>query len=63
MQVPNILRVMAFHDVAIPQVDHVAAFAFVIDDRTPENLAIGLNRIRLIPGSEGEERAIFGRLL
>ena len=45
----NILRVMAFETAAV-QGDVVAELRFEIDDQTPEDLAVGLERLREAPG-------------
>ena len=50
---PNILRMMAFGPVtaATPgEADRVAVVRFEVDDQTPEDLALGLERIRAVPG-------------
>jgi hypothetical protein len=46
----NVLRVLAFEDVSSPVVgDRVAQIEFEIDDQTPEDLAIALDRLRAHP--------------
>ncbi|MGE3389649.1 MAG: LarC family nickel insertion protein [Gammaproteobacteria bacterium] len=49
----NVLRVLAF-DEAVPatgiEVDQVTTLAFEVDDQTPEDLALGLARLRAEPG-------------
>jgi hypothetical protein len=46
----NVLRVMAFESVEQVSVqDRVAQIAFEVDDQTPEDLAIGLDRLRAHP--------------
>lgn len=53
--ISNVLRVAAFADAAVPDVaygteEEIATLRFEIDDQTPEDLAIGLERLRAIPG-------------
>jgi hypothetical protein len=47
----NVLRVLAFEDVSSPLLltDRVAQVEFEIDDQTPEDLAIALDRLRAHP--------------
>jgi uncharacterized protein (DUF111 family) len=46
----NVLRVIAYENVEqVPAQDRVALLAFEIDDQTPEDLAIGLDRLRAHP--------------
>lgn len=45
-QLPNILRAIVFHDADAQHTDQVTAFGFEVDDQTPEDLAIGLDKIR-----------------
>jgi pyridinium-3,5-bisthiocarboxylic acid mononucleotide nickel chelatase len=46
--IPNVLRVLGF--VGEPSVDDVLVIEFDIDDQSPEELAIGLERLRSVPG-------------
>jgi len=49
----NVLRVLAFDDAAAADgigSDRVATLTFEVDDQTPEDLAIGLERVRAEPG-------------
>jgi len=50
----NVLRLMAFEAVAQPDMqpgcDSVAVIAFEVDDQSPEDLAIGLDQLRELPG-------------
>jgi len=46
----NVLRVLAFEPVDAPDADEVALLAFEIDDQTPEDLALGLDRLRTCTG-------------
>ena len=46
----NVLRLLAFETAAAqPETDRVAELAFEIDDQTPEDLAIGLEKLRAHP--------------
>lgn len=49
----NVLRVLAFEDAARMEgiaVDQVATLSFEVDDQTPEDLAVGLERLRAAAG-------------
>ncbi len=47
----NVLRLMAFEEVGnSTDADRVAVLAFEVDDQSPEDLAIGLDRLRELPG-------------
>lgn len=49
----NVLRVLAFNELAAHEgtaVDEVTTLAFEVDDQTPEDLAVGLERLRSVPG-------------
>jgi pyridinium-3,5-bisthiocarboxylic acid mononucleotide nickel chelatase len=46
--IPNVLRVLGF--VGEPSADDVLVIEFDIDDQSPEELATGLERLRLVPG-------------
>jgi len=46
----NVLRVLAFEDSAAPAADSVAVIAFEVDDQTPEDLAVGMERLRATEG-------------
>jgi uncharacterized protein (DUF111 family) len=49
--ISNVLRVLAMENVAAaPAGDRVAQLAFEIDDQSPEDLAIALDRLRAHPG-------------
>ena len=46
----NVLRLLAFETAeALTETDHVAEMAFEIDDQTPEDLAIALDKLRAHP--------------
>ena len=46
----NVLRLLAFeHSVATTETDRIAELAFEVDDQTPEDLAIGLDKLRAHP--------------
>jgi uncharacterized protein (TIGR00299 family) protein len=46
----NVLRLLAFEAAeAVTETDRVAELAFEIDDQTPEDLAIGLDKLRAYP--------------
>jgi uncharacterized protein (DUF111 family) len=52
--ISNVLRVCAFEE-AVPapnpgQDEEIGTIRFEVDDQTPEDLAIGLDRVRAIPG-------------
>jgi len=46
----NVLRVLAFDMTDAPAADQVALLAFEVDDQTPEDLALGLERLRACDG-------------
>jgi hypothetical protein len=46
----NVLRVLAFDIAEAPGADQVALLAFEVDDQTPEDLALGLERLRACDG-------------
>lgn len=46
----NVLRVLAFEPVDAPAADEIALLAFEVDDQTPEDLALGLDRLRACDG-------------
>ena len=46
----NVLRVLAFDALDSPLVEEIALLAFEVDDQTPEDLAIGLDRLRASTG-------------
>ena len=46
----NVLRVLAFDLRDAPAADEVALLAFEVDDQTPEDLALGLERLRACEG-------------
>lgn len=46
--IPNVLRVLGF--TGAPSADDVLVIEFDIDDQSPEELAIGLERLREVPG-------------
>jgi uncharacterized protein (TIGR00299 family) protein len=52
--ISNVLRVCAFTDAApVPlasQDEEIGTIRFEVDDQTPEDLAIGLDRVRAVPG-------------
>ena len=46
----NVLRLLAFeHSVATTETDRIAELTFEVDDQTPEDLAIGLDKLRAHP--------------
>ncbi len=50
---PNVLRVLVFEELLTSDglgVDEVATLSFEVDDQTPEDLAVGLDRLRAEPG-------------
>ncbi|MGE3772633.1 MAG: LarC family nickel insertion protein [Gammaproteobacteria bacterium] len=50
---PNVLRVLAFEEPAATGdigIDEVTTLCFEVDDQTPEDLAVGLERLRAEPG-------------
>jgi hypothetical protein len=52
-QLPNVLRVLAFEPIEAthrPGRGQVGVIRFEIDDQTGEDLAIGLERLRMLPG-------------
>jgi len=62
----NVLRLMAFEAVAQPDMqpggDSVAVLAFEVDDQSPEDLAIGLDQLRELPGVlDVLQMAAFGK--
>jgi pyridinium-3,5-bisthiocarboxylic acid mononucleotide nickel chelatase len=46
----NVLRVLAFDMTDAPAAEQVALLAFEVDDQTPEDLALGLERLRACDG-------------
>lgn len=50
MGVPNLLRALLLADAGDPGVDRVGVIRFEVDDQSPEDLAIGLDRIRAVVG-------------
>lgn len=51
--ISNVVRVLAFEDVAVDapwQWEAIVTIAFEVDDQTPEDLAAGLDRLRAVPG-------------
>jgi len=49
----NVLRVLAFEEATACNdiaVDEVTTLSFEVDDQTPEDLAVGLERLRAVPG-------------
>lgn len=49
----NVLRVLAFAEASACEgiaVDEITTLAFEVDDQTPEDLAVGLERLRAVPG-------------
>ena len=46
----NVLRVLAFETTRAPAAEEVALLAFEVDDQTPEDLALGLERVRACEG-------------
>lgn len=47
---PNILRALVVDTEAAPARDRVARLAFEVDDMTPEEVAVALDRLRALPG-------------
>ncbi|MSQ59398.1 MAG: LarC family nickel insertion protein [Betaproteobacteria bacterium] len=48
--ISNVLRVLVLEETGSGQPDQIARITFEVDDQTPEDLAIGLDRIREVPG-------------
>jgi pyridinium-3,5-bisthiocarboxylic acid mononucleotide nickel chelatase len=51
--ISNILRALVFEDAGAPaewNVEDIAALSFEVDDQTPEDLAVGLDHLRGLPG-------------
>lgn len=48
--IANLLRVGLWREAAAPAQDVVGVIGFHIDDQTPEDLAVGLDRLRAMPG-------------
>jgi hypothetical protein len=48
--IANVLRLLAFEAMVAPDADEVALLAFEVDDQTPEDLALGLDRLRACDG-------------
>ena len=50
--ISNVLRLAAFEDAQPPatEEDEIATIRFEVDDQTPEDLAVGLDRLRAVPG-------------
>ncbi|HMM74889.1 MAG TPA: LarC family nickel insertion protein [Gammaproteobacteria bacterium] len=51
--VPNVLRVLTFEDLPAADcigIDEITTLSFEVDDQTPEDLAVGLERLRAEPG-------------
>jgi len=48
--IANVLRVLAFDMSQAPTAEEVALLAFEVDDQTPEDLALGLERLRACDG-------------
>lgn len=47
----NVLRVLVMSEVdAEPAADEIGVLSFEVDDQTPEDLAVGLDRLREVPG-------------
>jgi len=62
----NVLRLMAFESImqknTQPGCDSVAVIAFEVDDQSPEDLAMGLDRLRELPGVlDVLQMAAFGK--
>jgi uncharacterized protein (TIGR00299 family) protein len=46
---PNVLRAVVFSASGAPGADRIAVLRFEVDDQSPEDLAIGLDRLRRLP--------------
>lgn len=58
----NVLRVLAFDMSDAPAADEVALLAFEVDDQTPEDLALGLERLRACNGVlDVVQSPVFGK--
>ena len=58
----NVLRVLAFDTTQAPAADEVAQLAFEVDDQTPEDLALGLERLRACAGVlDVVQSAVYGK--
>ncbi|OGA31956.1 MAG: hypothetical protein A3F75_09985 [Betaproteobacteria bacterium RIFCSPLOWO2_12_FULL_64_23] len=58
----NVLRVLAFDMTDAPVADEVALLAFEVDDQTPEDLALGLERLRACDGVfDVVQSPVFGK--
>jgi uncharacterized protein (TIGR00299 family) protein len=58
----NVLRVLAFDMTDAPAADEVALLAFEVDDQTPEDLALGLERLRACNGVlDVVQSPVFGK--
>lgn len=58
----NVLRVLAFDTTDAPAADEVALLAFEVDDQTPEDLALGLERLRACDGVlDVVQSPVFGK--
>jgi len=61
--ISNVLRVLALQSVEPePSEDEIGVISFEVDDQTPEDLAIGLDRLRAFPGViDVVQSAAFGK--
>ena len=60
--ISNVLRVIAFDPADAPALDEVALLAFEVDDQTPEDLALGLERLRACDGVlDVVQSPVFGK--
>lgn len=58
----NVLRVLAFDMSDAPAAEQVALLAFEVDDQTPEDLALGLERLRVCDGVlDVVQSPVFGK--
>jgi uncharacterized protein (TIGR00299 family) protein len=58
----NVLRVLAFDLRDAPAADEIALLAFEVDDQTPEDLALGLDRLRACEGViDVLQSSVFGK--
>ncbi|MFN0314140.1 MAG: LarC family nickel insertion protein [Burkholderiales bacterium] len=60
--ISNVLRVLVLEETSAVQPGQIARVTFEVDDQTPEDLAIGLDRIREMPGvMDVIQLAAFGK--
>jgi pyridinium-3,5-bisthiocarboxylic acid mononucleotide nickel chelatase len=61
--ISNVLRVLVFEEAeGAMTTEHVAQIEFDVDDQTPEDLAVGLDRLRALPGVlDVVQMPVFGK--